>query len=1235
MMLHDALPHQPTLLAPSAAQPFSFGDEDEDDAGQRGGAHDAQDGDGDHHDINGEYHENGDDGVAHDRDEGGAMSGHYDEEDEDPDAINRDDDRRVFSDGEDEEEKVKQADRVLSGAEQRNVTVKDVQEAINVSHPFGLKIWKSALYKKSRSINALTYSDLHETPSTDPSKTGLSAILSPGNVLWAVLFGWWLALAYIIVGSLILGPFALVGYILSYVPIIGGAGKEFKRTWEYIKVLFHISGYVFWPFGKFIAKRRRHVNVFDPKLPTPEEFLLWIPGSEEQRQPDTPEDIHANETTALLNDYSSPSVVIGMPDHQAVRRVSNMSNNTQARKLRKRLSRAHSTPNPMPHDMPDDLSNLSSEDEESVLSDTNEEDTWSEHAPPAGGEYVFGPNTAPSTSWQRKWRRIKAGGVAGGIYSIVYFTLLAPLHLAVSGCCFFFVVSVPMAKLNYVLLRHLLRHPLRLSSHWPEERRASAPARNVSIASNVPQSAVRRLMPVLQPAMAGSASRERLDGLPSPDITPDMIGSIIMSPGTPPGRSFPPPPQLANLRNAGSASASNGVRPISVFVDPGVGDKRDVAYEEEGYQIVLCTYSAIGLKYYKYTFDGVNIIFINLMAIVIFTLADSYYLGDLWHHKGLGSYTVIFFCALLSIVPLSYFIGMGVSSITAQTGSLALGAVINATFGSIIEVLLYSFALMEGKTRMVEGAIIGSFMAGLLALPGASMFTGGLKRKEQKFNSKAATVTSTMLIISVIGVFGPTLFQEVYGTFELQCAQCPVAPKLDVFVYGVGLWFTLRTHAKRIYKSKKKQRHSEPAHDFNGSSNINDTVFTPQTATPLIPSPSPAQPAPIPIQPSAAQAAYSNDETPRARPPVRKGPAPPRALFNARSTSRPRSGAGTPNVASPGISPARQLSNPGREISREVGLGITMESDDRQRRPSLNILIPGHLPPAVKTTAPHQPAATRVQQQSSHAARDDNSTTMDSSSDEDDDDDDTESEILSAVDSVRGVAGGASGAGGSNGKERPRPVNNITLLHPSRAQDKRLRHFSMPAGPMSAGPVLDGASRSGEGLRRVNRWLNRPVSGLQSALRPNASGERMRRTGKGKKAETAGAAAGDHNGGAEPAGHDHPNWSTGKSVVVLLGATILFSMVAEVLIQAVDHVVESDHKKAGESGRWVIDEKFLGLTLFALAPTATEFYNAIAFAQAGNIALSLEIGSAYTIQVALLQIPSLLTGRCSGVRQRK
>lgn len=55
-----------------------------------------------------------------------------------------------------------------------------------------------------------------------------------------------------------------------------------------------------------------------------------------------------------------------------------------------------------------------------------------------------------------------------------------------------------------------------------------------------------------------------------------------------------------------------------------------------------------------------------------------------------------------------------------------------------------------------------------------------------------------------------------------------------------------------------------------------------------------------------------------------------------------------------------------------------------------------------------------------------------------------------------------------------------------------------------------------------------------------------------------------------------------------------------------------------------IDEKFLGITLLALVPNTTEFMNAMAFAMGGNIALSMEIGSAYALQVCLLQIPAMV-----------
>ncbi len=66
---------------------------------------------------------------------------------------------------------------------------------------------------------------------------------------------------------------------------------------------------------------------------------------------------------------------------------------------------------------------------------------------------------------------------------------------------------------------------------------------------------------------------------------------------------------------------------------------------------------------------------------------------------------------------------------------------------------------------------------------------------------------------------------------------------------------------------------------------------------------------------------------------------------------------------------------------------------------------------------------------------------------------------------------------------------------------------------------------------------------------------------------------------ASGGGHDAPNWSRMKSTVILLGATLLYAIIAEILVNTVDVVLDNAD----------IDEKFLGITLFALVPNTTEF----------------------------------------------
>jgi len=193
-------------------------------------------------------------------------------------------------------------------------------------------------------------------------------------------------------------------------------------------------------------------------------------------------------------------------------------------------------------------------------------------------------------------------------------------------------------------------------------------------------------------------------------------------------------------------------------------DSSSVRQPGQSSSVLLCTYRAVGSRYWKYTIDGTNIFLINLLALVVFAIFDYFILAEVLHiDSALTNNGLMFALGLLSIIPLAYFIGQAVASISAQS-SMGVGATINAFFSTVVEVYLYCIALNEGKAQLVEGSIIGSIFAGVLFLPGLSMCFGALKRKTQRFNVKSAGVTSTMLLFAVIGAFGPTLFYQIYGS---------------------------------------------------------------------------------------------------------------------------------------------------------------------------------------------------------------------------------------------------------------------------------------------------------------------------------------------------------------------------------------------------------------------------------------------------------------------------------------
>lgn len=517
--------------------------------------------------------------------------------------------------------------------------------------------------------------------------------------------------------------------------------------------------------------------------------------------------------------------------------------------------------------------------------------------------------------------------------------------------------------------------------------------------------------------------------------------------------------------------------------------------------ILLCTYRAAGLKYWKYTIDGTNIFLINLLGVVVFCIFDYWVLHrllaiDAWV-SGTG---FIFTLALLSVIPLAYFIGQAVASISAQS-SMGLGAAINAFFSTVVEVFLYCVALTEGKSKLVEGSIIGSIFAGILFLPGLSMCFGATKRKTQRFNVKSASVTSTMLLFAVIAAFGPTLFYKIYGSHELYCHPCSTvdgdrdcrrcffsqAPALGnrfflqavqpyswfaailLFLsYVIGLWFTLRTHAAIIWSGDvdEKKPVQQPVHE-----------------------------------------------------------------------SHTHKSQGTANGKHAGNSLNGSIRD-SQMYARILGQSLKQVG-----------LAPGAGDPAWEQ---HQ-SASGAQSSTPHVVP-------------------------------------------------PKSRENHTHLRLPGLSDEQNELFVRQVTEVAATAAALAARDSGRHPRKPS--ISAHVSNAKQA--PGAA------AGISDETEEA-VVFGEHHH-PPSGGHDAPNWGRTKSTVVLLVATLLYAIIAEILVTTVDVVMESVD----------VDEKFLGFTLFALVPNTTEFLNAISFAMNGNIALSMEIGSAYALQVCLLQIPALV-----------
>lgn len=175
----------------------------------------------------------------------------------------------------------------------------------------------------------------------------------------------------------------------------------------------------------------------------------------------------------------------------------------------------------------------------------------------------------------------------------------------------------------------------------------------------------------------------------------------------------------------------------------------------------------------------------------LLVLVPVSFIGEFALHQEL----FVFLTAAGAILPLAGLIGRGTEELALHAGP-RIGGLLNCTFGNVTELVIAIFLILEGELDVVKASLTGSILGNILLVLGLSFLAGGLKHQEQQFNSQAAGVHATSLVLAVIGLLMPALFAQTTGRhsfLEREVVSGTVAAVL-IALYVGALAFTLVTH---------------------------------------------------------------------------------------------------------------------------------------------------------------------------------------------------------------------------------------------------------------------------------------------------------------------------------------------------------------------------------------------------------------------------------------------------------
>ncbi len=184
-------------------------------------------------------------------------------------------------------------------------------------------------------------------------------------------------------------------------------------------------------------------------------------------------------------------------------------------------------------------------------------------------------------------------------------------------------------------------------------------------------------------------------------------------------------------------------------------------------------------------------VFVWLLLLVPATAAAAFLTGpdSLW----------TFAAATLGVIPLAEWIRRATEHLARRAGP-AIGGLLNVSFGNTAELVLALFVLAAGKPDVVKAQLTGSIIGNSLLGLGLAIVVGSIGRDKQTFKRARAGQLSSLLVLSMIGLLLPALFDYVVrgsattGRLVRDEHFSLSVSVVLILVYVANLIYTLVTH---------------------------------------------------------------------------------------------------------------------------------------------------------------------------------------------------------------------------------------------------------------------------------------------------------------------------------------------------------------------------------------------------------------------------------------------------------